>query len=91
METAIKNSGKPNTRMEWYYKLLPNTVIEKLVEYATEELLRYGHEATHSLEMRQNFALMLVHSRYNISSEILWNEDLKEAASRNQNFLPAHE
>lgn len=89
METACARSGVPNNTMSRYFKLLPNTVMEELVEYTSEDLARAGRQITSQTELRQLLSLGWVRSLYNFSSGVLWTNEFADASVKHKFVLPS--
>jgi hypothetical protein len=91
MKKALAQSGKQNNSMNRYLHLYNNLVVEKVVKHTNEQLAKDGIEATNAYELRQVIALFWVRSRYNIPAELLWVNELAEAAKREKFKLLPHE
>ena len=89
MAKALEQSGKPNTRMNRYMHLYPNTMIEDLVQYTNQQLAKAGKTATEAFELRQVISLYW-RTQYKVSSDFLWSQDLALAAEKNNFTLISH-
>mgnify|MGYP000347770499 CR=1 FL=1 len=65
--------------------LYNNLVLKKIVKHTNKQLAKDGIEATNVYELCQVIALFWVRSRYNIPAELLWVNELADAANQ-ENF-----
>ena len=89
MHNHLSLAGFPNTPIHRYLMLLPNKVMESLVEYANSQLAAKGKEITNIVELRNMIIIFWYRTRYRVSSQYLWSTDLAHALSL-RGFCLAH-
>ncbi len=90
MKKHLKTQGLPNNDFTRYMTLLPNTVIEQLVQFTNEQLVASKFPSTNAWELRKMLALVWVRGLYNYSSDLLWSEELPHIANRKKFHIPTH-
>ena len=91
MEDYLSGCGKANTLMERYFALFPPAQMEKLVEFASQQLALRGKHPTNAMELRKNILLTWTQKLYNFSSKLLWTNELAEASTKHRFSIPSHE
>ncbi len=90
MKKHLETQGLENNDFTRYMTLLPNTVIEQLVQFTNEQLVASKFPSTNAWELRKMLALVWVRGLYNYSSDLLWSEELPHIANRKKFHIPTH-
>ena len=90
MERCLSLRGKENTLVNRFFALVPNTVVEELATYTSEQLVADGKEPTNAIELRRHFLFSWLCGLSNISTHKFWSTDLQRNSVIHNFSLPPH-
>ena len=90
MERCLSLRGKEKTSVNRFFALVPNTVVEELATYTSEQLVADGKEPTNAIELRRHFLFSWLCGLSNISTHKFWSTDLRRNSVIHNFSLPPH-